>query len=298
MCPFILKCVRTALSRLTCALAAGLLVASGATPAHALDSMGQTPRGTATRALSRVSTEDPPVQVLVSKEAHPDSVIYRYLVVNGSAFPIVAVEIGFDYFHGSPELTLPPRGWYADSLPPNSTTCPPGWGVQLLRRLEEGTAQLEWRITSDEHCIMGGTSLAGFSVTVPSEDYAYESGHWTVYLYTGESFYAGTIAPDNVTAVPSSSIFAKSGLEVTPNPAPGSAEIRFDVLAAGVATIEVFDAGGRLVRKLPKLATNPGTARTTWDGRDSAGHRVPAGAYFVRVTTGARQRFARVVLVR
>jgi hypothetical protein len=303
MCRSVQRSACTVSRGLTCALAVGLLVASGAAPAFALDLMGQRSRGTATRTNSGATTENvpaPPVQVLVSKEAHADSIIYRYLLVNGGAFPIAAIRIGYNYFYDMDELTLAPMGWDWDSMPPGGATCPPGWDVRMFGTEEENELDLEWRITSDEHCVMGGSSLAGFSVTVPPPGAdAYENGHWTVYLCEGEEgFYCGAIEPDNVTSVPSSSVFARSGLEVTPNPAAGSAEVRFDVLAAGVATIEVFDAGGRLVRRLPKLATNPGTARTTWDGRDSAGHRVPAGAYFVRVTTGAKQRFAKVVLVR
>ena len=244
------------------------------------------------------TVEEPPVQVLVRKESHPDSIVYHYLVVNGSAFPIVALNIGCDYFHGEPELSEAPRGWEADSTPPGSTTTPQGWRVRLIQTEENPLAQLEWRSLSEEHRIMGGGTLSGFAVVLPAEDHLYEDGHWVVYLSTAESFYAGSIWDDNVTTVPPSSLFAVAGLRVTPNPARGIVEIQFEMPVAGVATVELFDAMGRLVRTLPKRALPAGIAHATWDGRDTVGHRAASGTYFVRVTTASRQRFAKLVWMR
>jgi hypothetical protein len=47
--------------------------------------------------------------------------------------------------------------------------------------------------------------------------------------------------------------------------------------------LQVFNSAGRLVRVLsPPQSPTPDPCSLTWDGRDNAGRRLPAGAYFVR----------------
>ena len=57
--------------------------------------------------------------------------------------------------------------------------------------------------------------------------------------------------------------------------------------APGAVRIDIFDAGGRLMRS---LADEPGSAEAAgsmvWDGRDGSGSPVPAGVYFARLTAG------------
>ncbi|HEY2956257.1 MAG TPA: S8 family serine peptidase [Candidatus Eisenbacteria bacterium] len=59
--------------------------------------------------------------------------------------------------------------------------------------------------------------------------------------------------------------------------------------------IEIFDVGGRRLRRLGLGAGEEGTLR--WDGRDESGRRLPAGIYFARLTSGSLRAQARVVLI-
>ena len=75
-------------------------------------------------------------------------------------------------------------------------------------------------------------------------------------------------------------------------PNPFNASVTLDVVGDHLhATI--FDVVGRRVR-----AVTINNYSILWDGRDDAGHRVPAGVYWVRVSDGAVAQTRRVVLVR
>ena len=68
------------------------------------------------------------------------------------------------------------------------------------------------------------------------------------------------------------------------------------VLAEDVA-IEVYDLRGARVRTLTRGRLEAGRHSATWDGRDEAGHRAPAGVYLVRMSAGAyhgQQKLVRV----
>jgi hypothetical protein len=56
--------------------------------------------------------------------------------------------------------------------------------------------------------------------------------------------------------------------------------------------LSVYDAAGRMVRKLPSAWS------TTWDGRGGNGQLLPAGTYFIEARVGAQRRVARVLLAR
>lgn len=88
-------------------------------------------------------------------------------------------------------------------------------------------------------------------------------------------------------------------LTVFPNPfsagGPGGVSIALSGGAAGRSDVTIFDAAGRLVRRLAEV-TGP-ESRLTWDGRDDRGGAAPAGVYFVTVR-GAGHGTARVVLSR
>ena len=81
-------------------------------------------------------------------------------------------------------------------------------------------------------------------------------------------------------------------LEVLPNPARGAVRFRLQEQKPGAEdaraietarlaeplTLDIFDAGGRLVRSLRGSASG-----STWDGRDGSGRQLPSGVYRVSV---------------
>uniref|UniRef100_A0A832MLD1 Peptidase S8/S53 domain-containing protein n=1 Tax=Eiseniibacteriota bacterium TaxID=2212470 RepID=A0A832MLD1_UNCEI len=64
-------------------------------------------------------------------------------------------------------------------------------------------------------------------------------------------------------------------LRITPNPVFGAATI----VAPGAGSLALYDAAGRLVRRVALEDERP---RWTWDGRDAAGRRAAPGIYFAR----------------
>ncbi len=69
-----------------------------------------------------------------------------------------------------------------------------------------------------------------------------------------------------------------------PNPFRSATSIRFEMAQAGKTQVEVFDARGALVKRLPMAWRPAGPQAVDWDGIDAKGHRVPTGVYFWRVT--------------
>lgn len=68
--------------------------------------------------------------------------------------------------------------------------------------------------------------------------------------------------------------------------------------SGATATFQVFDARGRLVRRL-RGTTLGATAEAAWDGRDARGAALPAGVYFYRLDlAGHVSASGRAVLTR
>jgi hypothetical protein len=88
-----------------------------------------------------------------------------------------------------------------------------------------------------------------------------------------------------------------SVFEVGPNPVIGGTRISYALERAGAASLNVYDATGRLVRNLASGVQKAGTYTAAWDSKDMSGRSVPAGVYYVRLTAD-RTSTARVTVVR
>jgi predicted outer membrane repeat protein len=84
----------------------------------------------------------------------------------------------------------------------------------------------------------------------------------------------------------------------SPNPFRQSTSIQLTSLVPGIARITILDMAGREVRSLAAAGTDRGASALTWDGRDRAGQRVPAGVYWVRARQGDREAAVRVMAIR
>ena len=82
-----------------------------------------------------------------------------------------------------------------------------------------------------------------------------------------------------------------------PNPARAGTLLRFALPERGNVTLAVFDAAGRRVRTLATGEFAAGPQAVDWDGRDARGVRCPGGLYFVRLSAGAGNRAARIVVM-
>ncbi len=87
-------------------------------------------------------------------------------------------------------------------------------------------------------------------------------------------------------------------LSASPNPFASETTITWNAgppPADGAARIGIYDPAGRMVRLLIPEA---GAQDARWDGRDSAGHRVPPGAYFIRLEGSDLRALARGQVIR
>lgn len=88
-------------------------------------------------------------------------------------------------------------------------------------------------------------------------------------------------------------------LDAFPNPCRAQATVAYcDPLGPGRTRIQVFDAGGRLVRNLETAAKPGSTAFVRWDTRDDQGRGVAAGYYLIVMLSGHRKLVEPLLVVR
>lgn len=84
-----------------------------------------------------------------------------------------------------------------------------------------------------------------------------------------------------------------------PNPFRYNTTMRFGLAAPSAVTLVVYDAQGRLVRRLIDVRTYPpGTHEVLWDGLDETGNTAPVGVYFIRFRAGAFRETSKTLLLR
>jgi len=107
-----------------------------------------------------------------------------------------------------------------------------------------------------------------------------------------------SLVPAQDTAVDDGATPPRLTLAAWPNPFNPSVTLTFGLPAAGGTELAVFDLRGRRVRTLLRAELSADEHAVTWDGRDDAGHAVPAGSYLCRLTSGGERREERVTLVK
>jgi C1A family cysteine protease len=93
----------------------------------------------------------------------------------------------------------------------------------------------------------------------------------------------------------------RAGLQLQapwPNPFNPSTTLSFRVPRGGPVALHVFDLQGRRLRTLLDGPVSAGEHRVRWDGRDGAGHPLPAGVYVARLDDGWQWRTRRLVLLK
>ena len=84
----------------------------------------------------------------------------------------------------------------------------------------------------------------------------------------------------------------------SPNPFEGSTHILFDLPRANHAELEVYDLGGRLVKRLLSRSLPAGSHSAIWNGADESGRSAPAGVYLYRLRVGGLKLTRRMVLMK
>lgn len=85
-------------------------------------------------------------------------------------------------------------------------------------------------------------------------------------------------------------------LRLSPNPMRSTTLISYRGGTQSPASLAIRDAGGRLVRRLHDGRLPGRVVSWSWDGRDGAGRRVPAGVYFVRLATQSTTEVRRLIV--
>ncbi|HET9886167.1 MAG TPA: metallophosphoesterase [bacterium] len=99
------------------------------------------------------------------------------------------------------------------------------------------------------------------------------------------------------TAQPIHSVAALSLAAPAPNPFSSQTSFHFSLPAAGHVRMAVFDVSGRRMTTLVDGRKEEGRHHVEWNGKDSAGNRIPAGTYFVQLEANGEQRTQKVVLM-
>lgn len=133
---------------------------------------------------------------------------------------------------------------------------------------------------------------------VPLPDGSILGAGWDSSHNGGDFFLVRFQNPDATATAVSASTALPFALNVFPNPGHGNATIRFELTRAQAASLDVFDASGRLVRRLFGGTLPLGLQAVTWDGRDGAGHAVASGIYFGRLRSDEGEAAVRIVRVR
>ncbi len=145
-----------------------------------------------------------------------------------------------------------------------------------------------WRVKSN------GTKTL-FATLPGAADVAYRSAENALYAvsFQGGLYRIVPVGPvDAGDAVPS-----RGSLTILPNPAPGACALRFTTPASALVDTQVWDAAGRLVRRMGPSWRPAGPQSISWDGRNDAGMPVAPGTYFARVAMGHEVLRARVTIV-
>lgn len=94
------------------------------------------------------------------------------------------------------------------------------------------------------------------------------------------------VASGTTTGTPDPLTVLESGLQAAaPNPFAAHTEVRFGLAAPGLVDLAVYDTSGRRVRSLARGPMEAGTHQRVFDGRAEDGRELPAGVYYVRLTT-------------
>jgi FlgD Ig-like domain/HYR domain len=83
---------------------------------------------------------------------------------------------------------------------------------------------------------------------------------------------------------------------IHPNPFNPQTTIEYTMSSRAPVSIEIFDASGKLVRRLDEGVREAGSYRVEWDGRDAANRPVSSGVYFCRLA-GVKNAAARKMVM-
>ena len=205
--------------------------------------------------------------------------------------------------------SYPDSGYSVDNLAP---AAPPGLTMASPTELaweEVPDADFDYYSAygSDEPELDGSAVLIGYTVDTAKDltGHVYDYYHVTATDFSGNegeeasvnNIYAGVPGlPDAPGGSDIPKAFALK--ESRPSPFSSSTVIAFDLPDATGARITIYDAHGRIIKRLTNNKYGAGRHAVTWQGDDEAGNRVGSGIYFIRMEAGTFQDMKKVMLLR
>ncbi len=83
-----------------------------------------------------------------------------------------------------------------------------------------------------------------------------------------------------------------------PNPFNPKTAITFQLKQSRDLQLTIYDASGRLIRRLVDARTSAGDHAVTWDGQNARGFAAPSGVYYYELATPETRETRRMVLLR
>lgn len=135
------------------------------------------------------------VEIEVFERLHPDGAVYEYKVTNSSNDEIVSIDVGFDSWIDSPELTVLPVGWKnLSSRKIAGISSPQGWEGLVIVQEESTKHWINWRIKTETHRgLFNGRNIQGFKVCLSRRDEAYTRCHFMVTTRRGHQYKGSVI---------------------------------------------------------------------------------------------------------
>ena len=242
---------------------------------------------------------------------------------------------GFIYYANNRGLPRAPDQKQIDFAAPigrgGNSRCATAFGLSALGRTAAGRGQvrMEWLvrpfgdplgsyswISGSLHDTGAPVSGSGSAVAIQEvpdwldNDQAY---HWHLRLASNNPFFPRTpwfspsalgsaelhVRTAGVSAGTGEPQVASTGLplDCRPNPFRGETTIRWELLSAGSAHLEVVDVQGRVVRTIAAGPMSAGSHWLAWNGRGDDGRPLASGVYWLRMRGGERETKMRVVRI-
>jgi hypothetical protein len=160
---------------------------------------------------------------------------------------------------------------------------------QYLTAKYDGSGSLVW--TAVWAAVEGRTDTA-YLVRVGTDQRVYVVGDaWRGFAHYFD-ITSVAYSQNGATAIGDAPNAAASGgddvrLSVHPNPTRGETFLECYLPRQGQLSLTIYDAAGRVVRRLSQGARTAGTHSLTWDGRSERGEGASPGTYFIRLTSPA-----------
>jgi hypothetical protein len=148
--------------------------------------------------------------------------------------------------------------------------------------LQLGSSISHWDVSATPNLLMEPAINPDLSDEVDLTRYLFEDIGWL---------------PRTTTVGPPSAPTARLA-PARPNPFGEATVVQFSLARAGEATVDVYDVGGRRVRRLLRADLPAGPHEVSWDGAGDDGRRLPAGVYRLRLRGEGLEDTRSIVLFR